>query len=142
MTVAAVRNNNPGNIRIGQGWQGLMPRAQMNADQAAETRFCVFLSPEWGFRAMAEIFHTYYRQDGVRTLEQLITRWAPPSENDTGAYIAAVSKEISLAADTPLDFTKSDLMAAICKAIAVHECGGWFFTPADLASGVQLAEAA
>lgn len=41
--------------------------------------------------------------------------------------------------DTPLDFTKPDLLAALAKAIAIHEAGSWLFTDADLHAGIQLA---
>jgi hypothetical protein len=40
---------------------------------------------------------------------------------------------------SPLDFTKPDLLAALAKAIAIHEAGSWLFQDADLASGVALA---
>lgn len=142
MTIRAVRNNNPGNINGGDHWQGLLPRAQMTPEQAAEDRFAVFGAPRWGFRALAVIILNYMRVHHLNTVRGIITRWAPPGENDTDAYVAAVSKAVAVGPDTPLDFTKPDLLAAVCKAIATHECGGWFFAPADLAAGVHMAETA
>ncbi len=139
MSIRAVRNNNPGNIRIGQQWRGLMPRSQMSPEQAAETEFAVFMSPMWGFRAMAEIFHTYNKCDAVSTIRELVTRWAPPSENNTEAYIAAVTHDCGLSPDATLDFSNSQAMANLCHAISVHECGGWFFKEDDLLHGVVAA---
>lgn len=36
------------------------------------------------------------------TLRQLISKWAPPTENDTNAYIAAVAARTGLPLDQPL----------------------------------------
>lgn len=138
MSVRAVRNNNPGNIRIGQPWQGLMPRSQMSTEQAAETQFAVFMTPMWGFRAMATIFHTYSRR-GKDTIRELISAWAPPSENDTEAYIAAVAHACAMSPDAIFDFSNSQAMADLCHAVSVHECGGWFFKNDDLIHGVLAA---
>jgi hypothetical protein len=138
MNDRAVRNNNPGNIRIGQPWKGLMPRSQMNKDQYNEGAFCVFMTPMWGFRAMAEIFHTYSRQGKV-TIRQMISAWAPPSENDTEAYIDDVANECNLSADATFDFNDSLSMTHLCHSVSVHECGGWFFKEDDLFHGVLAA---
>ena len=139
MTIRAVRNNNPGNIRVGTAWQGLMPRAQMNPDQAAETAFCVFLSPQWGFRAMATIFHTYADRDGVTTLRGAISRWAPPTENNTGAYLQAVCQALSFTPDAPFPFHDEPHLGALLQAVSIHEVGSWAFSEADMMAGVETA---
>ena len=136
--IRAVRNNNPGNIDIGQPWQGLMPRAQMNPDQLAETRFCVFLSAQWGFRAMAEIFHTY-EKDGITTLHGAVARWAPPVENNTGAYLNDICQRLEWQPDAPFPFDSIDHMAACVKAFSTHEVGYWAFEDADALAGVKTA---
>lgn len=137
--IRAVRNNNPGNIRIGTNWQGLMPRAQMNPAQAAETAFCVFLSAQWGFRAMATIFHTYNRKDGVKTIRAAISRWAPPNENNTAAYIVDVCNFTQVDPDVPFDFDDQKEMAALLKAVSIHEVGCWAFNDLDCIDGVETA---
>jgi hypothetical protein len=134
--VRALRNANPGNLNAGDHWQGLQPRASMTPAQAAETRFAVFAAPKWGFRALAIVLLNYARVHHLNTVRQIITRWAPPDENDTEAYIRAVAKAVGIEPDTPIDFTHPDPLAAL----AIHECGGWFFSDADLRAGVQLAE--
>lgn len=139
MSVRAVRNNNPGNIRIGQPWQGLMPRAQMTPEQAAETAFCVFVSPAMGFRAMAEIFHTYHNIHGFNSLREVISHWAPPNENDTEAYVQAVCQATHYGPDAPFPFGAPAAMQELCHAVSVHECGGWLFTSADLVAGCNAA---
>lgn len=138
-SIRAVRNNNPGNIRIGQPWQGLMSRSEMNAAQAAEREFCVFVNAKMGFRAMAEVFHTYHNRDGINTLRQAITRWAPPSENNTEAYIKSVCDYTGSGPDTPYPFNESEHMGSLCKAVSIHEVGLWDFQMGDLFAGVEAA---
>ena len=60
-----VRNNNPGNIdRTAVVWQGedRSPEALKR-----EARFCVFVTPQAGFRAVAKTLLTYQRKHGLRT---------------------------------------------------------------------------
>lgn len=140
----AVRNNNPGNIRITNPltpWQGLMPADSMTPDQAGEKEFCVFQSPKWGFRAMARLLINYKDKYEIQTIAGVITRWAPPSENDTQAYIRHVAELTQQAADLPLDLHSFKDLRPLCKAIAIHESGSWLFEDADLDTGLTLAGA-
>lgn len=139
--IRAQRNSNPGNVERGDHWQGLLPRNQMTPEQAAETRFAVFAAPKWGFRALGILILNYSRVHHLNTIRQIISRWAPNSENNTDAYVAAVARDIKTDPDTSLDFTKPDLLAAVAKAIATHECGSWLFSDTDLRAGIAMAEA-
>lgn len=142
MTIRAVRNNNPGNINAGQPWQGLMPRGRMTPEQAAEPRFAVFESPEWGFRALCLVLLSYDRQFTAAgkpfTITTIISRWAPPAENNTPAYVAHVC---ALTAFSPNQNLTPDLttICALAKAISTHEVGTWAFQDADLTKGATLA---
>lgn len=71
--------NNPLNIRYvdGQNWIG---------QTGKKAGFCKFQNVWWGVRAALMILKKY-RQRGLVTIEQIISTWAPPSENDTEAYI-------------------------------------------------------
>src|SRR4051812_38910947 len=86
-------NANPGNIDRGKpptAWLGLATPAEMTPEQKAEKRFAVFRSPEYGIRALAKLLQTYQSKHGLRTVRGIINRWAPPVENNTGAYVNAV----------------------------------------------------
>lgn len=133
--IRAVRNNNPGNIRQGIQWHGLMPRDRMTPEQAAEHQFCVFATPADGFRAMATVFHTYAMKDGIKTIRAAIHRWAPPFENNTEAYVQDVCSHVGAAPDEPFDF-RGPKLPALCKAVSIHEVGSWAFSDADLTAGV------
>lgn len=136
-----VRDNDPGDLEAGAHWQGLMDRANMTSEQASEDRFAVFASPKWGFRALAITLLNYQRVHKLNTVRQIISRFAPASENDTEAYIRAVSLEMGVNPDAPIDLTNAALLTTLVKAISRHEAGGWFFTEQDLAAGVAKAEA-
>jgi hypothetical protein len=125
MTLRSVRNNNPGNIDRGHfNWQGQMPADKMTPEQKIEPRFVVFQTPGWGFRAMCVELHTYWQHDGCRTIEAIISRWAPPGENDTTAYIADVALKSGIDAHVVLNLDDADQLIAIARAIASHEAGG------------------
>lgn len=140
MATRAVRNNNPGNLNAGDHWQGLLPRDQMMPEQQAETRFAVFKSPKWGFRALGVIIRNYYRLHGLDTVRTIIGRWAPPGENDTGAYVRDVCQSVGTDPDVRLDLSDRNILAKVARAIAVHESGGWFFSATDLQVGISMAE--
>lgn len=82
----AVKNNNPLNIRYKESnkWQG----------QVAENKgFCVFSTPEWGWRAAMKLVNSYIKR-GYNTIDKLVTRWAPPSENDSKSYVRFVQRKV------------------------------------------------
>ena len=139
MIARALRNNNPGNLNAGSPWLGLLPRDQMNDAQRAETRFAVFKDAHYGFRALAVTLLNYQRVHKLDTIAAMIRRWAPPSENDTGAYVRAVAKAAGVEPDAIIDLHDCALLCKIAKAIATHECGGWLFQDGDLLSGVSAA---
>lgn len=142
MSIRALRNNNPGNLNAGEAWQGLMPREKMNADQLAETRFAVFIDAPHGFRAMGIVLLNYERIHGLHTVRQYISRWAPPVENKTDAYVAAVAHDCGTGPDDPFDLKGQANLERIAKAIATHEVGFWAFQDADLHAGISMSEAA
>lgn len=104
-----LRNNNPGNIeKNSTKWQGL--RKQQN-----DSRFFQFESMPWGYRAMFRTLRTYKEKHGMNTIEKMINRWAPPVENNTSAYVNAVTKASGISKDTEVDVCNKDLM---CKIVA------------------------
>lgn len=125
-----VRNNNPGNIRKGEKWQGLAP-SQTDAD------FAQFISSYWGIRALAKTLKTYQSKHGLTTIAGIVARWAPPNENDTGAYIASVAKRTGLDKDAPVDFNNPLTLAAVTRAIIHHENGFNPYQDTEVLSAVR-----
>ena|SRR6185295_3894430 len=136
----AVRNQNPGNIERGHDdWAGLCEPDQMTADQREEKRFCVFRNARYGFRALAVILHNYFTKHDIKTVRGIINRFAPASENNSEAYIKHVCDAIGEGPDSVLDMNDPETIKELCRAIAVHESGGWFFEQKDLDDGVGMA---
>ena len=129
-----VRNNNPGNIdRNATKWQG------MSADQSRDKRFVVFEEPVWGLRALAKVLLSYQRKYGLRTPAAIIGRWAPPVENDTGAYALQVAKALGVGVDDQIDLTKAVTLERILPAIVQHENGQQPYATPLIARAVRLA---
>lgn len=120
-TPRGIRNNNPLNIRKGAGWQGM-------ADVQTDASFVVFRSMVWGLRAAHKLLRNYitgYEGKSVPfdTLEKIIRRWAPPSENATQRYIDYVSKRTGLHPNQRVHFLDRKMMCDIVSAMAFVECG-------------------
>lgn len=139
MTTRGVRNNNPGNIDKGQDWQGLASISEMTPAQKAETRFAVFKAPEWGIRAIAKLLITYQTKYKLASVRKIINRWAPASENNTGAYIKAVANSIGAGPDDAIDVYKLSTAKAIVAAIIAHENAGYAYPDDVLTKGLELA---
>jgi hypothetical protein len=130
------RNLNPGNVRKGQDWQGLAPHG-------LDAEFDVFVSAEMGFRALCRILLNYRRKHGLKTVTGIISRWAPPTENDTAKYISFVCSSAGVGPDEELRFDRQQLFL-LAKAIARKENGrrpegGDWFSDAQALAGVDLA---
>lgn len=114
-TARGIRNNNPGNIRIGSPWAGL-------AEQQLDPEFCTFQRMAWGIRALIVLLQIYRERYGLVTVRGIINRWAPSSENDTEAYIQAVCKAANLTPDTLLPDERTTYEYLVWE-IAKHENG-------------------
>ena len=89
------RNNNPLNIRRvkGQKWKGEAPfPPPLEGMGEAPGPFVHFSSLTYGLRAAFCILRTYRNKHHAVCIEDIITRWAPPTENDTHKYILDVCK--------------------------------------------------
>jgi hypothetical protein len=118
-----IRNNNPGNIRIGDKWQGLADHFEMNDAQRAETSFGVFRRPWYGVRAMARLLLNYQQNYRLSTISAIISRWAPSSENDTGSYARAVARAAGKDVDEFIDMRQYETAHAVISAMIKHENG-------------------
>lgn len=90
-------NRNPGNIRQSK------VRYKGEVQPSRDPAFKQFESLAWGYRAVFVLLHTYRVRHGLRTIRGMISRWAPPSENRTDAYIRAVAADTGIGPDEPLD---------------------------------------
>ena len=120
MLPRGIRNNNPLNIRRSKDlWMGL--RAQQT-----DPSFCQFETRESGWRAAFYLLtRTYYHKYRLYTIRMIISKWAPPNENQTAKYIENVCRLTGIAPDEPIGIP-SDQPArwmAVGMAMAIQENG-------------------
>jgi hypothetical protein len=107
-TPRGIRNNNPGNLRI---W-GDMPR---------KDGYASFPTPEAGLTAMIKNLQTQQSKHGLNTIQGIISKWAPPSENDTEGYVKSVEKQTGFDRNQKLDLSDKKTVAPLVSAIIQQE---------------------
>ena len=123
-----LRNNNPLNIRHSKDkWQG-------TATTQTDRSFVQFESMAYGYRAAWKTLDTYClrfrRKRQPYNVRNIIARWAPPSENDTDAYVRAVVKLSGLGGNENIprphryrNFERLEKTARLIAAMTCVECG-------------------
>ncbi|EGC3888825.1 lytic transglycosylase [Salmonella enterica] len=109
------RNNNPGNLNF--------------AGQAGATlerpggRFARFETAFDGLRALSRQL-VLYAGRGINSVEKIISTWAPASDNNnTAAYIQAVSQRLGVNPQAALNINDPQTMSALMSSIIHHENG-------------------
>lgn len=111
-TPRGIRNNNPGNIEYGRFTRSMGATGN-------DGRFAVFESMEDGIRAAIALLQSYAAR-GIDTVQSIISKWAPSSENNTKAYVDAVAKQMGVSPDAHLN---ADQLSQVANAIFRHENG-------------------
>ena len=103
------RNNNPGNLNYGDF-------AKKHKAIGTDGRFAVFPTYEDGRKAKESLL---FEGSGYKNLDiaRAITRYAPPSENNTTNYINTVSKAAGVPASTPLASLNSTQRQSMLSAM-------------------------
>ena len=115
--------NNPFNIRYTQRnhWKGF---------NGITKGFCNFIDIQYGLRAGFILLRNYVYKKDCWTVEKVVSRYAPPSENDTRNYISYVRSVLLDNGCTPDNLRSSgalleydDNFFYLCKAILKMETG-------------------
>lgn len=127
-----IRNNNPGNIRhnVNNRWVGLSP-CQNDKD------FCVFISAKYGIRALSIILRNYQSRYGLKTVKDIINRYAPTIENNTNSYVKSVCQFLGITDTAPIDVDEECVMLCLLKAIIRHENGIQPYSNEELLEGIR-----
>ena len=112
-----LRNCNPGNIR--QSRSNFKGEVRPSRDSA----FKQFESMAYGYRAMFVLLNSYHKRYGLTTIREMISRWAPPTENFTEGYIRFVSERSGISADAEVDSRSERDMVPIVAAMSEIENG-------------------
>lgn len=97
-----------------------------------------------GWRALGVCLLTYQDVHHLRTIREIIGRWAPPSDNNpTSAYARFVASRMGITVDEAVDLRSNNMLSKLAKAIAIEEGGAEIDWPPDpQAEGLQMALAA
>ena len=142
-TPRGIRNNNPLNIRRSKDkWKGMKA-------QQSDAAFVQFESMEYGWRAAFWLLtRTYYHKYRLYTIRAIISKWAPPCENNSKAYVENVSRLTGIDPDEPIGIPseRPARWIALGMAMAIQENGfesldyfamlrGWEMCRQDALSG-------
>lgn len=119
-----IRNNNPGNLRVA-------PNAAGN-----DGAFAVFDKPDDGLAAMSRQLQLYGDR-GNNTPYGIIHTFAPSSENNTQAYINAVTGDTGFGAHEQLDLSDPAILKRMMAAMIRHENGSQPYSEKDIDSGIN-----
>lgn len=111
-----LRNNNPLNIKKGSSWKG-------ERLGSTDKTFEEFIDIIFGLRAGFRLLDKYINVDGCNTIEKIISKWAPSTENATQKYIDYVSKRINIPAHQVFYFGEVEIMVKLVRAMCFVECG-------------------
>ena len=114
-----IRNNNPGNIRRNHiKWKGL-------SETQTDPSFAQFETPFYGLRAMMKVLVTYYTKHNLKSLKEIINRYAPHTENPTSYYVKCVMLQTNTPSETEdVPVNCPYFLADLAKAMVNFE-NGW-----------------
>lgn len=115
VTPSTVTDANVGNLRV----------------PGSKTEFQKFATREEGVQAMSKQLEIYGTRDKIDTLRSAISKWAPPNENDTEAYIKFVSARTGIGADEKIDLTDPAVRTIIMGPMMIMEKGKKSFVRAQ-----------
>jgi len=122
------RNNNPGNLRpVGGGG------------------FRSFNSAIEGWEAMRNQLMRYFTGKttgkALKSITDIVSTWAPSSENDTGKYIGDISKWMGVAPDAALNLNNPQTMTSLMQSMARKEgFSSWNSPLAAQAAGATVSQ--
>ena len=103
-----------------------------------DSAFCVFESPVFGIRALAKVLINYKKIHGLNTVRQIVSRYAPPNENQTAAYIQSVAKQLEVYPDTKIDIEERGVLTVFIKAVIRMENGIQPYSDEVIQEGIDL----
>lgn len=89
-------------------------------DAAKGGPFLVFMDEYHGWKALARRL-MQLRNQGKKTVREVIGIWAPPNENHTDSYVAFVAKALKVTPDSVVQIANFSVLCQISAAIARQE---------------------
>ena len=113
-----IRNNNPLNIRKNNRnhWVGKI-------EKSSDEEFEQFFEIGYGLRAAILLLFNYRINYNLCSIEEIIGKWAPASENNTEKYIKYVCAKLGILRDSVVPFASWGYMIMLIHSMAFMECG-------------------
>lgn len=127
-----IRNNNPGNLNFAR-----QPGATMENKTSEKPRFAQFQTPEEGLAALSLQLQRY-GQRGINTVRAIISKFAPPEENNTARYIGDVARALKVGATDRLDTSDPNVLNNLMGAIIHIENGRNPYSTEQLAAASSV----
>lgn len=115
-TPRGIRNNNPLNIRIGNSWQG-------EVKNPTDKQFEQFTDMVYGLRAGFILLHRYMTRYHLTCIIDIVSRWAPPTENKTISYAKHVATMMKIGLHHEIGFWDKPTMLELVYAMCFVENG-------------------
>jgi hypothetical protein len=109
----STKYNNPFNIRA--------TKYNYKGEITTTEKYEKFKSIPYGVAAWLRLIRDNYIDKGFVTIETILYRYAPPSENDTEKYIAFVSRRTAIPRDKQIKITNMVTAYQLAKAFAFYE---------------------
>lgn len=107
------------------------------SEEQTDSAFVQFDDPVYGIRALAKLLKNYQARYGLNTIQEIITRWAPPTENITSNYVKHVAEVAGVHPDQEIQIV--DYLPQIVISIIKHENGSQPYTVDQIEKGIALA---
>lgn len=103
---------------------------------APRNGFCQFRAPVYGVRAALITICRSYRRRGIKTVRQLISTYAPPTENQTKVYIDYICGAVGVSPDD--DFLAGGLYMLISAMCRIES--GYKLSPEEFTEALKLSK--
>lgn len=110
------RLNNPGNVKYNRKnkWEG---------QTGKEGGFVKFSNPEYGVRSLFKLIQTYRVKYKLNTVNGIISKYAPHTENSTQKYIKFVCDRMGVKPDDKLNLSDSNVEMKLIGTMIEYETG-------------------
>jgi len=135
-------DHNPFDLRYNPKipWMGLAQPPQDDKGYCVFIKYANAMNPDyWGLRAGFRDLFTKWGIDKLRTIGEIVPKFAPPGENDTEAYIEVVCESTGWKRDEALDLLQADNLKRLGKAFLRDEQGAVRYNESQLDAAIVSA---
>lgn len=120
--------NNPFDLKVSPyfRWQG-----EIAATTGTQDELCEFDTLENGLRAGFKDIYNAWKFDGLPTLRALVYHYAPPTENDSEAYLSGACASTGWGPDDPLALGVQANLLSCGRGFLIEEQGQSYVASID-----------